>query len=60
MGKSMMWLLGIGGAILLALLLTMGSYNSLVSLDQGVQGEEVLDIDGVGFATPSSRIVRSA
>jgi len=39
MGKSMMWLLGIGGAILLALLLTMGSYNSLVSLDQGVQAQ---------------------
>ena len=39
MAKSTMWLVGIGGAVLLAVLLTIGSYNSLVSLDQGVQAQ---------------------
>ena len=39
MAKSTMWLLGLGGAVLLAVLLTIGSYNSLVSLDQGVQAQ---------------------
>ena len=39
MAKSTMWLLGIGGALLLAVFLTIGSYNSLVSLDQGVQSQ---------------------
>jgi hypothetical protein len=39
MAKSTMWLLGIGAAVLLAILLTVGSYNSLVSLDQGVQSQ---------------------
>ena len=39
MAKSTIWLLGIGGAVLLAILLTIGSYNSLVSLDQGVEAQ---------------------
>jgi LemA protein len=39
MAKTTVWLLAIGGAVLLALLLTVGSYNSLVSLDQGVQAQ---------------------
>ncbi len=40
MAKSRLtWLLGIGAVILLAVLLTIGSYNSLVSLDQGVQAQ---------------------
>src|SRR5206468_2473126 len=39
MAKSTVWLLGIGAAVLLAILLTVGSYNSLVSLDQGVQAQ---------------------
>ena len=39
MAKSAVWLLAIGGAILLAIVLTIGSYNSLVALDQGVQAQ---------------------
>lgn len=39
MAKATVWLLGIGGAILLVIVLTAGSYNSLVSLDQGVQAQ---------------------
>ena len=39
MAKSTAWLLGIGAAVLLAILLTVGSYNSLISLDQGVQAQ---------------------
>ena len=39
MAKSTAWLLGIGAAVLLCIMLTVGSYNSLVSLDQGVQAQ---------------------
>jgi LemA protein len=39
MKKSAVWLLAIGGAILLSIVLTIGSYNSLVALDQGVQAQ---------------------
>jgi LemA protein len=39
MAKTTVWLLGIGAAVLLAIMLTVGSYNSLVSLDQGVQAQ---------------------
>ena len=39
MGKSTIWALVIAGALLLGVLLTVGSYNSLVSLDQGVQAQ---------------------
>ncbi len=39
MKKSAVWLLAIGGAILLGIVLTIGSYNSLVALDQGVQAQ---------------------
>jgi LemA protein len=39
MAKSTMWLLGIGAALLLAVLLSIGSYNSLVTLDQGVEAQ---------------------
>src|SRR6266478_9308159 len=39
MKKSAVWLLAIGGAILLGIVLTIGSYNSLVALDQGVQSQ---------------------
>jgi LemA protein len=39
MAKSTKWLLAIGAAVLLSVLLTISSYNSLVSLDQGVQGQ---------------------
>src|SRR6266404_5518632 len=39
MAKPTVWLLGIGAAVLLAIMLTVGSYNSLVSLDQGVQAQ---------------------
>jgi len=37
MTTSTKWLLGIGAVVLLVGLLSIGSYNSLVSLDQGVQ-----------------------
>src|SRR6266511_1589442 len=39
MAKTTIWLLGIGAAVLLAIMLTVGSYNSLVALDQGVQAQ---------------------
>jgi LemA protein len=39
MKKSAVWLLAIGGVILLSIVLTIGSYNSLVALDQGVQAQ---------------------
>ena len=39
MAKTTIWLLGIGAAVLLAIMLTVGSYNSLVALDQGVQSQ---------------------
>src|SRR6476659_10231647 len=39
MGKSTIWALVIAGALLLSVFLSVGSYNSLVSLDQGVQGQ---------------------
>jgi LemA protein len=39
MAKSTMWLIGIGAAVLLTIMLTVGSYNSLVSLDQAVDAQ---------------------
>src|SRR5215471_424710 len=39
MTTSTKWLLGIGAVVLLVGLLSVGSYNSLVSLDQGVQAQ---------------------
>jgi LemA protein len=39
MARTTVWLLGIGAAVLLAIMLTVGSYNSLVSLDQAVQAQ---------------------
>jgi LemA protein len=39
MTTSVKWLLAIAGAVLLGVLLVAGSYNSLVSLDQGVQAQ---------------------
>jgi LemA protein len=39
MARTTVWFLGIGAAVLLAIMLTVGSYNSLVSLDQGVQAQ---------------------
>src|SRR5436189_5914560 len=39
MAKSTIWALVIGGVLLLTVMMTAGSYNSLVSLDQGVQAQ---------------------
>jgi LemA protein len=39
MTKSMKWLLGIGAAVVVVGFMTVGSYNSLVSLDQAVQAQ---------------------
>src|SRR5262252_1133848 len=39
MTTSTKWLLGIGAVVLLVGFLSIGSYNSLVSLDQGVQAQ---------------------
>ena len=39
MSKTLIWLLAIGGAVVLSALSCVGSYNSLVALDQAVQAQ---------------------
>src|SRR3954449_4367464 len=39
MAKTTIWLLAIAGVLALSALSCVGSYNSLVSLDQGVQAQ---------------------
>jgi LemA protein len=39
MARKTVWLVAIGGAVLLAIVLTISSYNSLVTLQQGVDAQ---------------------